>query len=501
MAQKRRKNKFELYPDEKTGLSKGVLSLIFFAVLWVLLNAAAVMYIRLTKDIYFGNAALSWSMANDIAAGKYGGGFWGKVYASISDCEYNLVAGLPSALFARLFGPSRLSYVLSLVNLYALPSLIVIYRMAKKVGKGEYFSTVAVLLAFPIISYAAFIGHVELGAMLMALICVYLYLSLNGSSVDILRLMGIGVLFVLMMLWRGYFVFFAVAFITAMVADCILFRRSIIDLLLPLFTAAALIALCFRDFAINRIAADYVSKYSSYSFQILPNLKMTARYFGLLPILALAAGSIYAAIKHRERRTLFLWIELLVCHVMFSATQIHGQQQLLMYVPALAALMVLLLRYVNKLWVLGAVCALSVLCSVNVHIPYKPINGIDDIKMAALIPDFSMRPIQRADADTVLEIKKRLDSVVEDGKNVGVMANSGVLNLELMRNAELSLGVKSERADYFAQVPLSRGEDALPLYNVNYMLIAFPAQSGGSAFVDEIVAMFENGTALIAQGD
>ena len=457
---KSHKRRFEMYPDEeeKKGLSHRQITLIFFAALWILMNIIAVIYIKSSRNIYFWDAATYWDISREIASGKISPGFWKNVYDSISQMDYNYVAGLPSAVFVWLFGQSRLVYILSLVNLYAMPSVVMIYKLAKRLGKAEYFSAVAAVMVFPII------------------------------------------LFITLMIWRRWYAFFAVSFITAMIADCVIYRKKIIPVLVTIITSAVVILLFFRGFFYTKLIADYGNMYSGYKFSASTDFKLAARYFGVITVLALAAGSVFAGIKKGEKRTVFLWIQIIVCFIMFISTQTHGQQHLLLYVPAFAVMFIILLRYVNKLWLFGCICLVALCNSINVNIPRQQPNNIQEISHMALIPDFSMRPIKRADTDEMLALKHKLDETIEPGKTVGILASSFQLNEDVLRNVEYSVGEAPAREDYIANLPQvdSRDTDVTELFNVNYMLVATPAQThlaeGSQKVVTNAVDCFVNYT-------
>ena len=499
---KSRKRRFELYPEEKekTGLSHTQVTLIFFAVLWILMNIIAAVYIKSSRNIYFWDAATYWDISRDIALGKLSPGFWRNVYDSIAQQDYNYVAGLPSALFVWLFGQSRLVYILSLVNLYAMPSVVMIYKIAKRLGKAEYFSTAAAAAVFPIILFITLIGFVDVGGLLFGLICMYLYFTKHPKRPCYGRHIAIGLLLVLMMIWRRWYAFFAVSFITAMIADCLIFRKKFMPAAVTLITSAAVILLFFRGFFFTRLIADYGNMYSGYKFSASTDFKLAARYFGVITVLGLAAGSVAAGIKKGERRTVFLWIQMVLCFVMFISTQTHGQQHLLLYVPSLVVMFIILLKYVNKLWIFGGICLVALCNSVNVNIPRTQPNNIQEISHMALIPDFSMRPIKRADTDEMLALKHKLDEAIEPGKNVGILASSFQLNEDVLRNVEYSVGEIPAREDYIASLPQvdSRDTDVTELFNVNYMLVATPAQThlaeGSQKVVTNAVECFVNYT-------
>ena len=90
-------------------------TLIYFAVVWAVLNILAIIYITKSNYIYFWDDSTYWDIARKIASGAFSeGGFWHNVYNSVAEQDYNYIAGLPSALIVKIFGESRLAYVLSI---------------------------------------------------------------------------------------------------------------------------------------------------------------------------------------------------------------------------------------------------------------------------------------------------------------------------------------------------------------------------------------------------
>ena len=88
-----------------------------------MLNILAIIYITKSNYIYFWDDSTYWDIARKIASGAFSeGGFWHNVYNSVAEQDYNYIAGLPSALIVKIFGESRLAYVLGLVNLYLVTS-------------------------------------------------------------------------------------------------------------------------------------------------------------------------------------------------------------------------------------------------------------------------------------------------------------------------------------------------------------------------------------------
>ncbi len=462
---------FTLKPWMKTGL---------FLLAWaVILACSAIIYIAKNKIIYYWDDANYWTVARSISDGGLAGHLWQSVYESIGNMDYNYVAGLISALFAHLFGGSRLVFVLSCVLMYLVPSVLMIYAITKKLGARPYFTVSAVMLLCPVITRLAFLGFVDIGGMLICLVCYYLYFTKEGQKQSVIKSVIIGALLVFMMIWRRYYAFFAVSFITAMIADVILFKKKWYCAAAVMLTSAALIVFCFRDFLMNILLVDYGTAYSGYKYAVSTDFKLITRYFGIIFLALLAAASVYMGVKKKEYRPIILWLQIITCAAMFMATQTHGQQHLLLYLPSVIMLIILSIKHLETRNQTALVCIVALINTVNVCIPRIQPENINDISHYALAPDFSVYSEKRDDTEEILALKKKLDTLVADGGEMGVMASSLTFNDDVLRNVEISLNAVEGRRDYIKALPMvdSRDTDLSLMYTVGYMLVAYPAQT------------------------
>ncbi|MBQ9599628.1 MAG: hypothetical protein IJR33_07485, partial [Clostridia bacterium] len=275
------------------------------------------------------------------------------------------------------------------------------------------------------------------------------------------------------------------------------FKRKWYGLAAVVIVMGGILVLFFRDFVFYKLMGDYGNLYAGYKFELMTDFKLITRYFGLIFIIGLAVCSVFMGIKKKETKVVFLWLQIIVCLVMFLSTQTHGQQHLLLYVPSLILLTLITIKHITKEWMLISICALAALHTLFVYIPRPQPHNIQEIKSLALIPTFSMIPEQRTDTEEILALKQRLDGVVYEGDTLGVLASSFTLNEDILKNVEPSLGIKQTRDNYIVSLPQvdSRDRDLSPLYNVNYVLVAFPAQThlaeGSQTVVTEAVKSFE----------
>lgn len=463
---------------------------------------AGMIYVSKSNTIYFWDDSTYWDLARSVADGDLNDDFFGKVYESIGTSDYNYLAALPSAAWMTLFGQSRISYVAGLLVMYVLPFFVLIYHLSKKLSKAPRFAFAASVFMIPATAFLAFSGFVDVGGLLIIAACYNLYYTRDGTANGIVRYIAIGALLVLLMVFRKYFAFFSVSFLTAMAMDCILFRRRWRNLIAAGMTAALLLGTVLFPFLTGILLKDYGMLYSGYSYSVSTDLRLITRYFGMLLLILLFTVPFVSAARRREYRPIFAWIQMLVCALMFMATQTHGQQHLTMYIPSLMLLVMFMINCISRQWALIAVCLLACLNTVNTYIPREQPGNIQEIDHMAVIPDFSLLPKHRDDTDAVLTLKRDLDRAVPEGGRCSVLSSSFLLNDGILRNVEASVKAGITRdPDYIVGLPEVDSRDSgrlEELYTADYVLVASPAQThlapGEQTIVNEAVASFESGT-------
>lgn len=464
--------------QERKGMSKTGKTLVVLGAGVFVFCLLAVLYVSLCREIFYWSNADYWNMARRIASGELDGQLWSTVYNSILTSEFNYIPALLSSVFIRLFGESRMVFILSLVICYLIPANILIYLTAKKIGKAPFITTLIVIFTMPVTVYLTFNGFTEIGGFLMCIACFYLYFKKNSAEPGLVRCVVIGVILAALMLWNNWYLFFSVSFITAMIAEAIIFRKRWYVRLAALAAMIAVVSFFFEGFMFQRLLASYGG--GSFDFNVSENMKLITRYIGLVFLVLLAASSVMIGIKYKEKRQVFIWLQLIVCYIMFTATQTHGQGHLLLYVPGFIMLLILSVKYIHREQALIVVFALALIHSVNIFIPREQPKSTDEIRHVALFPNFSMQPVTRDSAYDILNLKTTLDNIVPEGQYLGVLAYSNTLNSEMLKNAEPSLNIEQRRIGYIANtIPYFDidSDNIEPLCNANYMLVAYPAQT------------------------
>lgn len=472
------------------------------ALVGLFLLIGSIVYISCNNIIYYWDDVTYWEISRDIISGKMSPNFWENVYNSIGNNDYNYLAALPSAAWMYVFGISRQSFVAGLVVMYIIPSLLMIYSLAKKISKAPRFAFITAVFIMPVTMFLAFNGFVDVGGMMLALACYSLYYTRDGTSERWYTYIVIGILLVLIMVFRRYFAFFSISFLTAMVIDCILFKRKWRYLFIAGITSALILSTVLFPFLTGILLKDYGNLYEGYKYAVNTDIKLITRYYGAVFLAVLFVVPFVSVIKKREYRPIFLWIQVLVCVVTFILTQTHGQQHLLLYVPALTVLTLFMVNCISNQLVLILLCVLTAVNFCSVYTERQQPQNIQEIKTVSMIPTFSMKSQKRDDTDEILTLKRNLDKVIPENSICSVLSSSFILNDSILRNVESSLNAGITREpDYIRALPEVDSRDALRLneiYNAEYILVAIPSQThlapGEQTIVDEAVSSFVNGS-------
>jgi hypothetical protein len=339
--------------------------------------------------------------------------------------------------------------------------------------------------------YTTVTGFVDIYGLVPALGALLLWLSPGkpGGGGDYVRAFAVGFLLAATVLLRRWYAFYAVSFFIAALIDCMVFMRTFKAFVTAAATFAFTLLFLFQPFVAGLLFKTYASLYSAFSFDLRVDIRYVFYYFGLIVLAGLSAGFVYLLTRRNTRRqAVFLILQPVTCFVLFVRVQSHGQQHLLLYIPALVLTAVLvfsqLLERINACRLRAAVLAVCVVFpSVNPLLLKTRPATLTDIKTAELLPSFIYVPPVREDADSIVGLVRYLDTNVgARGKTVGILASSLKLNIDMLLNAENSLNLprtSEVNRRYLVWLPEIDSRDAFPgsLFDCDYILVADAVQA------------------------
>lgn len=401
--------------------------------LFLALNAVTALYAFTSRTVYVWDNAGYWTVARTLSRQWLGRSQIFEVLQSTISMDYNYLLAWPISLVMRLFGDSRAVFLFSISNLYTLPGLWGLCALARDRSWGG----LALAGLFPMFTYIGLVGYVDVAACTLA---VWAFVIYTSGRAPVCRGVFSGALLVGTFLLRRYFFFFAVSFGAAAFLVKLIFERKKWADFLALFGSCALCAVYFTpNFLLEKVlGTDYGDLYSAYDLGLVSDLKLFCRYFGFLLLALVLAWALFRLGKGPARReAVFGLCQPALCFLAFVAVQSHGQQHLLLYLPALAFLAGSILPAVSRRWAsLAAAAVVFGWCL----IPKEQPASISAIRGADALPSFVFYGPTRSDIDQLVQLCDYVDALsAREDKTAVVLASSFTLNSETLTNLRPSL--------------------------------------------------------------
>lgn len=408
--------------------------------LFVAVNALAVFYLATSATVYVWDNAGYWTVARTLAAEPFTLTQLRQVAGSIVTQEYNYLLAYPISLVMRVLGGGRGVFVLSIVNLYLLPGLWGLCVL----GRERKWGGALLWLLFPSLTYLALAGFVDVAACAVAIWAVVFYTRRGAPAWS--RGVLTGTCLALSFLLRRYFLFFAAAFgLAAALLALYRRRREEWTAFGSLFATAAVAAIYFTQaILVDKLTTNYGDLYAAYTLGLKSDALLFCRYFGYVVLAAALLWGLYRAAVRKEDRgdILLAFATLVLCFLLLTRVQSHGQQHTLLYLPCLALLLAPNEKDPPwKVWVTWALAAATTLVTL---LPRPQPASIAAIRVPDPLPGFSCWGPRRSDVDQLLALSDRLDALAAQkggGCSAAVCASSLLLNSETLLNLRPSLNL------------------------------------------------------------
>lgn len=441
--------------------------------IFVTLNMATFLYAATSQTIYVWDNAGYWAIARTLMEEPLDYDHIIAILETTLTLDYNHLLAFPISLVMRLFGGSRTVFLFAVSNLYTLPALWGLNAIAN----SRRWSGLVLVGLFPMLGYTAFVGFVDVFCCGLGIWAYHIYTS---DRPPVSRGILSGTLLVLTFLFRRYFLFFAASFGVAAFLHKLLFDRKRWADFLSLFLSCALSGLTFTyRFLLDKVLnSEYGELYSAYDLGRTSDFVLFCRYFGLLLlILFLAAAIVGLAKKENRGKLVFSIIQVIVCFLAFTQVQSHGQQHLLMYLPALALITITALSSAPQY--LSALMAL--VTSTYCFIPKIQPSTVTSITVFDILPSFQFYGPKRSDINQLLSLAEFVDSLSsEEEKTAVVLASSFTFNSETLSSLYSSLNLP-EPAGNRTQIQYHGTVDKRDSFNWNtafadYLIVGDPVQ-------------------------
>lgn len=445
----------------------------------LVVNVITALYCTGTATVYYWDTNIYWSSSTMLAGQHLGLSQLRLVAESVITQEYNYLLSFPLSLVMRVLGTNRYVFLFATVNLYVLPALLGMLVL----GRRSKYGGILLCCATPMLLYTALTGFVDVAAAGAGIWAFVIYT--DESRPQAARGILTGGLLTLVFLLRRYFFFFTVSFgIAAFLA--LLVRRSQWKSFLTMAVTGVGFSLFFgQSFVVSQVlSANYANTYSAYDQGRWIDLVMLCRYYGYIMMAVALVCAVFLLLRSESRYGALLCLcQPVLCLFLFTRIQSHGQQHLLLYLPAfcfaLAGGMELLPERRAVRWVPWALA----LCTLgSSFLPRPQPSHPSEISVPDPLPAFTYVPGQRTDLAQLVALRVYVDSLsAEEQKTAAVLASSFTFNSSIYDNTLRSLNIPqsggpSTSMIYFATVDKRDGFSWNAL-TADYLIVADPVQT------------------------
>jgi len=449
-------------------------------VLALAVNVAAALYAAGSATVHYWDSTTYWDLSAALAGQPLGLEQLRQVVESTVTQEYNSLLAWPISLVMRLLGTGRYVYLFAIVNLYVLPALWGLCVLGRRTRHGG----VLLLLLTPMLLYTALVGFADVAAAGVGIWAFVLYT--DEARPPAARGILTGALLVLALLLRRYFFFFAASFgLAALLA--LAPRRGGWRAFTALFASSAGCALFFaQSFLVDRVlGGGYFDLYSAYDQGRRVDVMMLSRYFGVVVLAAALVGLAALLLRRPELRPggVLALAQGALCFLLFTRVQSHGQQHLLLYLPALCWMLAHTLELLPAVRP-AALCAwaLAACTTAGVLLPRPQPSSPQEIAYPAPLPSFTYAPPVRRDLAQLVALRAYVDGLsAQEPKTAAVVASSFTFNESIYANILRSTGIPEPELPrtqmiYMATVD-KRDGFSWQVLTADYLLVGDPVQT------------------------
>ena len=425
-------------------------------------NAFAIYYVTQEETIYVWDHSIYWFSFQDLTTliKQDPLHVLRSVVVSVNRDDYNLLPAFVLIPFGLVFGTSRLSYVLAIVNIYLLPAVFLMGLVANRIYDRRspvvLVITVLTALAFHPIWMPALSGMVGIAGIVVigAFLLVYVARPFEEQTTRNVLLMAL--LLCLLVLVRRWYAFWVVAFFAALaivqLALLAIRHRSTwrqhlgaIRNGLILVASFSIVLFCVGTaFMVRVLLTDYSDVYAGYrtTDSWLGNALALIAYLGPLTTLGWLAGSTWLVL-HKPTRPFgtLLSLHAIFVVVLFWRTQDFGFHHYYLLAPSVILGIATPLAHVylnaDRVWyraaAVGATLAILLMGTTAVMLPaIKPVAE----SFWFLLPGEHRYPQVRTDLETLDRILSDLERRHASTQgSTYILASSGILNSNLLANA------------------------------------------------------------------
>lgn len=405
-------------------------------------------------------------------------GFFVELYKSMLESDYTMLPTLFIAPLHRLLGGSYTAYIFLIYNVFLSPFFVLFSLLIHEIQP----KCVPLVFIFTPFLSPVLRGYLDGAGLIYVTVWLYLIYKRTFFRPAIEKDLVLGLLSVLLVFTRRWYLFFLVSVLLSAMLSCAVFRKSdprikmdvLIKNLLICGGTAFFVVLVFFFPYLRRLFENNMSEtYSAYMFGNFGwNAECFLRYYGFLPA-AFSLFGICGLVKKELRQfTLFLIFLILFIFFLFTRIQTVSYHHQYLFAAEMFLLAVIGITAFPRR-TSAALIAFGLSLAVAFAYVYIPTS---ENTLRQVFSNVRFAP-KRMETDGVLRLRDRLNALTDtEGGHAYILSSSEILNDDMLQNSMLP---KQEEA-----MPALLGtnhvdkRDGLPnhLFVSKFVVVADPGQ-------------------------
>lgn len=484
-------------------------------------------YMKNTKTIYFWDNAGYWGNSMGLAdllktSPKV---CIKEIISSILFSDYTYLPSIIPTIGMVFFSKSRMTYTIINTIFYVIPVIYLLLNIINKLLKDInnkklkiFLNALTVLIVTPLLLNLNFDGYVDIGGLIILLLIINIYffkLNCKEGKKYIFKLIIIGILLMTLFFYRRWYVYWIISFLVANVLydiariiklsktekekvkaeiiECI--KKYIIIGLSMIGVVLATTAIYYFKFRNNGLKNfylykllfyDYSYSYEAYQKGFIHEVLNFLNHIGLINIIILVITVIYLNIKKQKDKTEnkivnTLFVQMIICFILFEKTQSHEIHHLLLYLPSLVIINIIGIKNLLKNKIKIAKILITIfMINILLLLPcFNECKPIIKLKNYGLLIDFNFKPVVREDIEELEKIDEYINEISENStKKIYLNSSSTVLNSSIITYFERSMNTNYEYKTYLLPISQVDNRDGVPLQilNADIVIVTNPDQ-------------------------
>lgn len=495
-------------PDRPSSPWWGVTLVLSLAML-LPLTLYTMRFVSSERTLYRADQLAYWTYSTGLAAGLKSHPLAAMVNIadSVANSELNLLPAVPIAMSMTVLGPSRLAYLVSVVNIYGLAvmlalvmALVTIRQKSSRPPPAAVFvGAASAILLLPGLWQPVFLGYLGLGGVALCIVVFALYLRRDAADLSLLDMVLIGFLIAVVAIFRRWYAFWSVALCAVILLESAAAawhgraqgRRRVVEALRPAaiigLSSVVTMAVLAAPVAMRRLSGGYSEEFVGFASGsgIIGTFRAVVSEYGLITMAVAAAALVGLARRQSTRRiAAVIGLHLILTFVMMASLQAHDPQHWYLYAAGLLVLVgswiVRLLggvpRARKRILAGASVVAIGLLTSAAVLLPIAaPVADA----LGPLLPGLRVRPAVRQDLDEVVRLMTELDEATTRRPGyIYVLGCTSVLSEQSLAFANRSLATEFSSPRWILQTAHVDRRDGFPdmLLESDYVVVPDPPQ-------------------------